>query len=100
MAEMEPEDRDSVGSEKIEPGENKQNLQYDDNECLLHRWGLKNDDTSRAILMKYFCSAGGLNAEMGEGLQEIQDRTGLKRWQVIFGILGEFLLSSLTFSER
>merc|ERR1719500_2113118 len=30
---------------------------------------------------------GGLNAEMGEGLQEIQDRTGLKRWQVIFGIL-------------
>merc|ERR1712083_540435 len=31
--------------------------------------------------------AGGLNAEMGEGLQEIQDRTGLKRWQVIFGIL-------------
>merc|ERR1712001_91779 len=32
-------------------------------------------------------SAGGLNAEMGEGLQEIQDRTGLKRWQVIFGIL-------------
>ena len=30
-----------------------------------------------------------MNAEMGEGLQEIQDRTGLKRWQVIFGILGE-----------
>ena len=50
--------------------------------------------------MDYFCTAGGLNAEMGEGLQEIQDRTGLKRWQVIFGILGEFLLSSLTFSER
>ena len=38
----------------------------------------------------FFCTAGGLNAEMGEGLQEIQDRTGLKRWQVIFGILGEF----------
>ena len=35
-------------------------------------------------------TAGGLNAEMGEGLQEIQDRTGLKRWQVIFGILGEW----------
>ena len=46
MAEMEPEDRDSVGSEKIEPGENKQNLQYDGNECLLYRWGLKNDETS------------------------------------------------------
>ena len=30
MAEMESEDRDGVGSEKIEPGENKQNLQYDD----------------------------------------------------------------------
>ena len=41
--------------------------------------------------MDFFCTAGGLNAEMGEGLQEIQDRTGLKRWQVIFGILGEFL---------
>merc|ERR1711899_363097 len=52
MVEMEQqsEERDAVGSEKIEP-------------------------------------AGGLNAEMGEGLQEIQDRTGLKRWQVIFGIL-------------